>query len=445
MNDLRKLATTVVERARTEGLAGCEVLLTILETRRTTARRSGGTESAVAPRVDVRVWRADGRAGVGDAAGSDLDAALRALSMASGRAGEGAQDPLAGPPERMDVTTRGLQIADLRWDRLENEDRRDVVLSNEEAVRSAARGVTSGGFVYEEQRLTRVYRSSRGVDAVEVGTHYRLAGRARVAGRGGGDVSGEVRSRHFADVATIPLGVELGRRAALLGQVVPLPSEPLPVVLEPRALGVLLPLMMPAFDADAIDAGRSWITPEQARDGAVLGAARLHIIDDAAQPGALETRAFDDRGVGPMPLPLVREGEVGALYLSPRAARARGTRPSGHTRFDGGLWTGNLIVRAGQRSRNMMFPDIGRYLLIDEVLAPTGIDPVRGRLSVPVRVMLGELGAALGTIGTAKLTGTFAQLFGGVVEMASDHERHGAVDASTWVVEGLSLDGLATA
>ncbi len=140
-----------------------------------------------------------------------------------------------------------------------------------------------------------------------------------------------------------------------------------------------------------------------------------------------------------MPLPLIREGTLGALYRSPRSARRYGTRPTGHTRADGSPWPGTLIVRPGGRSRNMMFPDVGRYLLIDELLDLSGVDLVTGALRLPVRVALGEQGQILGGLGNAVLDTTISGLFHAIAEMASDTERHGSVDACTWVIEGLTL------
>jgi hypothetical protein len=32
---------------------------------------------------------------------------------------------------------------------------------------------------------------------------------------------------------------------------------------------------------------------------------------------------------------------------------------------------GNLLLRSGNRSRNMMFPDLGRFLILDASVTPT--------------------------------------------------------------------------
>ena len=76
-------------------------------------------------------------------------------------------------------------------------------------------------------------------------------------------------------------------------------------------------------------------------------------------------RAFDARGVF-LDLPIIREGVVGALYQDTELARELNSRPSGHEGPDG-CWPGNLVLRAGTRSRNMIFPELGPFLLLDDL------------------------------------------------------------------------------
>ena len=140
-----------------------------------------------------------------------------------------------------------------------------------------------------------------------------------------------------------------------------------------------------------------------------------------------------------MPLPLIREGTLGALYQTPRSARLLNGRPTGHALGDGGVWPGNLIIRPGSRSRNMMFPDVGRYFLVDDILDFAGLNLKTGALVLPIRLALGEQGRTLGGLGRATLRGTIFDLFSGIQEMASDTERHGSADVCTWVVTGLEI------
>lgn len=439
MSDLRRWSAQLLERAKGAGASWVEIAIQETTTRVCAGRRDAGRLEGPETLLTVRLGLDDGRVGaVGRLVTAEAQGGAlvdQALSLAR----QAAPDPFEGPAERMDLPTQGLQISDPRLPRLEETDRRDVIAYNEDAARSVSRSVVLGGFVYEELAVRRCVLTSRGQDGLENGSRFRLRGAVRAPGGAGPEVSGLVESRRFADVASMPMGGDLARRALALASPASWPERRMPLVLEPRVLAVLLPVLAMAFDGDRVARGQSFLRSDALDASQEVGSTRLHLVDDACLPGALATRAFDDRGVPPMPLPLIREGTLGALYRSPRSARSRGTRPTGHTRADGSPWPGTLVVRPGSRSRNMMFPDVGRYLLIDEILDLSGVDLASGALRLPVRVALGEQGQVLGGLGEAALDTTITGLFGAIQEMASDTERHGSVDACTWVLEGLSL------
>ncbi len=439
MSEQKRVCTRLLERASAQGASWAEVALEESSARVCLGRKDGPRLSGPDRSVHLRLGLEDGR--VGQAAGPARDEGeLQSLvQQALGRAREASPDALEGPAERMDLPVQGLQIADPRASRLDDADRREVVAFNEDAVRAVSRGLVTLGVTYEERVTQRLVATTRGQEGAETSTRFRLRAVVRPQGHPDMEVSGLVESRRFADVASMPLGTEVGRRALAMSSPASWPERRMPLVVEPRVLATLLPAVAAAFDGDRVESGRSFLRSEALNASQPVGATRLHVVDDASLPGALATRAFDDRGVAPMPLPLIREGMMGALYRSPRSARRHGTRPTGHTRADGSPWPGTLIVRPGARSRNMMFPDVGRYLLIDEILDLSGLDVATGRMCIPVRAALGEQGHILGGLGTAVLDTTITAFFDAISEMASDTERHGTVDACTWVLEGISL------
>lgn len=440
MTDPQRWCTLLVEGARSAGAVWAEAAVWETTTRTCAGRRDPLRGPVHEHKASLRVGTEGGHAALitgsprGEAELSHLP--TRAMAAALGRP----PDPDDGAAERMELPTIGLQISDPRLPRLEESDRRDVIAYNEDAVRGVSKGLTGVSFVYEEQSIRRAVLNSRGQEGLELGTRFRLRGALRHPGKPDTELGASVESRRFADVSSMPLGTDLARRAVANAQPTNRPERALPVVIEPRVLATLLPLIASAFDGDLVDAGKSFIRSAALNASMSLGSTRLHVVDDACLPGALATRAFDDRGVPPMPLPLIREGTLGALYRSPRSARALGTRPTGHARWDGGVWPGNLVVRPGARSRNMMFPDVGRYVLIDDLLDLSGINLATGAIKVPVRLLLGEQGKPIGGLGRGVLDTTIVGLFGALVELANDVERHGSVDASTMVFEGLPIN-----
>lgn len=439
MTDNRQLANQLLVRARSAGAQGAEVSLA----RDSVLRLQGGGRRPTVldggPRVGVHVtMRVYGDGGALGAASGALtsvasadalvDQALHAMAAAE-------PNPLQGPTARYDVMLRGLSMDDPRHEFIDDEMRREVLSTNEDALRHHP-GVTGGGFVYAERRIERLYASSRDIQLAEVGTRYDLSGAVRMTADAAVSYQGALSSRHFADVASVPLGVDLARRALSHSRRAPVPAAGGVVVFDSRAMATLLRSFVLAFDAERVADGTSFVARAMARP---LGSSKVHLVDDAGLTGALQTRAFDERGVPPMALPLIREGEVGSFYLDPEGGRRRDLRPTGHVRADGKLWPGNLILRPGSRTRNMIFPDLGRFLLIDDLPESGGVNLATGALDFQVRPLVYEGTDCLGSAGPMRLRSTVADLLSGVVDLASDHERVAEVDACTVVVEGLSL------
>lgn len=418
MDDRARLVA-VMDRARLAGARASEVL----RVERVSLEQTGARVRPVV-REDiawhVRVFLDGGRTGTGTGPRED-EALDRAVAMAAGAA----EDPLAGPAERMPIRTGGLGIDDHRHTGITEDDRAEILTAIERAFHQG--GVRARSLRYRQVRERRAWMSTRSVEAEEVSTAYEIRAEALL---GDADASSRIASRHFSDVASLPFGAELRRRLEPLARRVAPPAQPVPLVLEPRVMADLMRSLAPAFAADAVQGGNFL--------GSLLGkrlaASALHVTDDAGMFGGLHTRAFDDRGVPPIAVTLLKEGVVHGLYHDPETARASGLRPTGHRLVGGmgstaGLGPSNLIIRPGARTRNVVLAEMKEYLLLDRLPA---IDIRTGRIrgEAPAVVVAGgeRIGAA-----RAVFDVSFAALLAGIQELAADQERSCSVDAPTAV------------
>jgi len=433
----QEITSGVLKAAQYAGMVGCEALVTTSISRTATWQTSAVTGAVVlGPRtvrtLHLRVFTSDDKVGSTQGRvteGENLDA----LVADAAKAAVASKD--AGPAPRLDVPTMGLGIMDRRNDKLADEDRASVV-ENNVAGCGAVQGAEAALVRYTEEIRSRSFASSRGVTLSETGTHYSLTVVARLKDDQGVQISREVASRHFADVASIPLGASLGRQVIRYKDSVALPEEDLPVVLEPQLVAQIMLAAAPAFECKRVAAGESFITgdPDQ-----VLGNTKVHMIDDAARPGGLATRSFDARGVPPMSIPLIREGKAGSLYTDVLTARAADSRPSGHQQEEEKLWMGNLLLRSGNRSRNMMFPDLGRFLNLDASASPTiDLNLRTGKINIEAHTFVSEAGTPEVYAGVQRFETDCISLWSAVHEIGSDQQRHGQVDVSTWILNGLT-------
>ncbi|MSQ00758.1 MAG: hypothetical protein EXR71_02570 [Myxococcales bacterium] len=416
MDDRAELLS-LLDACRAEGARAAEVMHQRFERFLTTGMRVRGAQ------VDeeawtLRLWLDGGRVGV---ATGPARKALVSRAMAA--AHQAPRSEWAGPADRFAPITGPLGNDDRRFGSVEDEDRNEMLGLAERSLNQGP--VSLRRLRYEELRERRSWLSTRDVELSAAATTYTLEAEATL---GPLTLGHRIASRHFSNVASLPFGADLRRRMEQLSRPAPVPDESLPMVLEPRAVASFLRSLAPAFAAPAVGAG-NLLTGKLGRP---LSSTILHVTDDGGLASGLHTWPFDERGVPPIAVPLLKEGVPNSMFHDPESARAAGLRPTGHVR-GGRLQASNLIVRPGSRTRNVILSELRNYLVVDE-LPP--VDLATGR--VFGRVRLGVV-AACERVGTATMVLDLpvSTLLLAVSEVASDQERCGEVDSPSVVCQGL--------
>ncbi len=426
MKESLQIAEQVEQEARASGARAAEVLVTT-DDRVSVSSLRDPVERIRETVVRLRVVADTGRVGVASAPGA-AGLAAAALADAATSASSGALPP------RIDVSTRGIGILDGRHPSLDDEGRREALDWNRDSCAGVAPAVQALEFTYEEVLQTRAYLRSGGRPVAETATRYRLSGTACLQSRPGVVFRAVNTSRNFAEVASQPLGVVLGRRVLRSETALSLPKAPVPVLLSQSVVAELLPRLLRGFRAERVKTG---LGVASRAAGAQVASAQLHVVDDARLPGGFATRSFDDRGVPSIDMPVIKEGHLGAVYQGVECAAAADVRPTGHETFGGGLWMGNLVVRPGSRSRNMLLPDLGRVAEVEELVGPVRVDDQTGAVSFSGHVFLKDVAEDAGYAGVQRMETTVTDLLGAVHKVCSDHERHGIVDTPTWILQGV--------
>ncbi len=423
------IIAVALDHAKAQGAVGAEGYLATWLGRRV---ESDGGRPRVFPdngtRVVGRVYVEGGGTGTWSTTSAEPVALRAAVEDAMDQAWASPKDPFAGPAERYDHDLSGHGLDDPRHDSVSDDDRIEVVRDNLESVRTD--GVRAVSCDYGDRRTVHAFASSRGVSSAYRETSYRL----NVVGesnKGQWRTARTERGRAFATVGSLPFGVGVSRRIEAFVREVGLPSQEYSICLPPRVMAVILAGLAPGFEAAALAAGRSWAAPP-----GPLASHRIHLIDDGSVPGSPRTLAFDERGVPPMPMPVIREGAPAGRYHSPETARLDGVRPTGHV-VNGAVRRSNLILRAGNRSRTQMLGELPWAVLLDRLEG--SIDPVTGQLDAfgPAHVL--ERGKRVGYLPSFRLVGDARKLLLSVAEISSDQERHVDVDCATTVIQGFQL------
>jgi len=382
-------------------------------------------------RAAIRVWAQEGRSAavVGDLATwrGHLERALSAVVKPSAT-------PCIGPYRTLEPLARGLGIDDRRYPMVTSEQRMDVIVSAERDARQADRRIETVGFQYRDQRTRRQYANSLDVQMEEWDTIYHASGTV-CASQADLSLHRSLDTRSFASVASLPFGINLARRmVALLKGRMSLDGE-IRVMMRPRVTAQLFGQITNAL-ADEAQGGQATFLSSTGGEESLFHR-KIHIVDDGALPGGFRTRGFDQRGVASIPLTLVKEGRIDQPLLSLDQAHRLDLQATGHVR-EGRLSTSNILIRTGTRSMNALMAEMDQSVLVLDHLKglDEGIDWKTGDLDCLCSGVVVRRGKHEGVVRNARIVGNLVTVFRQVVDLTSDTERLGHVDAPGMAVDG---------
>ncbi|MCP4804232.1 MAG: hypothetical protein GY913_23520 [Proteobacteria bacterium] len=418
----------ILDETHSAGAAGAEILFE--QTTRARVEATGAEpprlKQSSKDRLRVRLYVEGG--GHADLITDSPEKARARIGATLAKAAKAKANPLAGPADVYPISVRGLGLDDPRHSRLTDEDRLHVVRAGAEACTSSNTRFVKGA--YEDVRLLQSFLSSRGAEAAVSSTTYTVD---LTVASSAHELDFHTVGRAFANVGALPYGAGLVKRLDVLrGKKVSLPTAETAIILPPRVLAWFLARIAPAFCADRVAAKKSFVSKVER-----VGSYRVHMTDDATLHGGPLTVAHDQRGVAPMPVPLLREGLPAGHLHSPETARAvEDARPTGHVR-DGKLRPSNLVVRKGNRSRTQMLGEVPWSVFFDHVHGE--IDLATGDFEVRGPGQLLKSGKPAGVLASSVLSGNVCDLLNGVVEIASDQQRIGHVDCATALIKGFEV------
>ena len=147
------------------------------------------------------------------------------------------------------------------------------------------------------------------------------------------------------------------------------------------------------------------------------------------------------RGLPPKPLTLVCEGVVDQFYYRQNEAERENVQPTGHNGFGNTLWPGNILVKSGRRSLNMILSEEDLTLTCTHLLEPMQFDIKTGDLTCIVGCNLLREGKRRRLQG-GRIQCNILDIFGAIEEIVSTQKRIDYVDASAWVLKGFHLEML---
>jgi predicted Zn-dependent protease len=431
---LRRL-TAMVDLARRQGALGSEFLYTEQSGNGIDMVRGQPLPITVPSTSGLRVstWLEGGRKGV--AVGS-VERGAQLIGASLAEAANAPENAHSGPVGRLAGKVGGLGVFDRRYGALTAPDRQDVLVAAVRTCAAVDRRLQPHGFTYRDRLTTRCFANSKGTQLSETETTYTATGAVRgLLEDGEVEADTVIAARSFSSIASLPFGNNLARRVEALFQEGETLDGPVRVMLAPHACARLFAHLATYFEVRSFMDGTFFLQP----DGPPLHR-KVHLVDDGTLPGGLLSRSFDDRGVKPVPLTLLREGRVEGRFLDPETARRIDSRPTGHE-VGGTRGPSNLVLRSGTRSMNALLSEMGGWSLMIRYLPPLAgaINPRTGKMTCTVSGVVMKGNQAVGAVRNRTLTGDLKEVLAQVVHVASDTDRVCHVDAPGMLVDGFVL------
>jgi PmbA protein len=162
---------------------------------------------------------------------------------------------------------------------------------------------------------------------------------------------------------------------------------------------------------------------------------RVHIEERPFERQGMASAAFDEEGVATRERAIVRAGVVEGYFLSSYSARKLGLQTTGNA---GGHH--NLVVRPGNLDFRGMLREMGRGLLVTELLGH-GVNPVTGDYSRGAAGYWVEGGEIRFPVEEITIAGNLKDMYRGIAAIGSDVLVRSGRSCGSILVERMTIAG----
>jgi PmbA protein len=353
-------------------------------------------------------------------------------------------DETAGLPDASEFATAlpDLNLFDDEIERLTTEEKIELALRAERAAKACSELIVNfdgGGF--DSSAGTSILANSLGFAGEYRGTTCSLVSIpvAAEAGKMQRDYWYDVR-RRLADLdSPEKIGETAARRTLRKLGGKPVPTQQLPVVMEPNIARDLLGDVFHAVSGESIFRKSSFLVGQL---GERIASSKLTVIDDGRIPGAVGSRPFDAEGLATRRTVIIREGVLESYLLNTYTARKLGLRPTGNAgRGLVGAPTveaGNLYVEPGPHTPAEIIKSVSKGLYVTELIG-FGVNIVTGDYSRSASGIWIENGELTFPVQGVTVAGNLKEMLNDIEMIGNDLERRGSVVAPTLLISRMTI------
>lgn len=219
------------------------------------------------------------------------------------------------------------------------------------------------------------------------------------------------------------------------------PTQKVPIVMEPRVARSLIDNIFEAVSGDSIYRGESFLADKL---GQKVASDNVTVIDDATMPGLFGSSPFDDEGVPSRRKVVIENGVLKTWLLNSYTARKLGMRTTGNaTRGitgNAGVGHGNLYLQPGNQTAEEIIASVANGFYVTELIG-FGVNIVTGDYSRGAAGLWIENGKLAYPVSEVTIAGTLQEMLMNVQAIGSDLEFRGSVTAPTLMIREMTVSG----
>ena len=235
--------------------------------------------------------------------------------------------------------------------------------------------------------------------------------------------------RDFAALDAKKIAQEAVDEALFYMDAAPVPSGTYRVIVDRRFLPELLSTLGGVFSADAAQKGMSLLA---GREGEMIAAQCVTLMDDPHMPGGLASSGFDAEGVATQVKAVIENGRLTTLLHNLKTARKAGVKSTGNASKGSyaspvGVAPSNFYFKPGTQTLDELMAAMGSGIVITEVSGlHAGANPVSGDFSLLSKGYIVENGKKGSAVEQITVAGNFYTMLKNIRAVGSDLEFVGS-------------------
>ena len=230
-------------------------------------------------------------------------------------------------------------------------------------------------------------------------------------------------SREFEALSVEKIAGEAVEEALFMLHAAPVPSGTYRAIIHSRCMPDLLGVFSDVFSAENAQKGMSLLA---GKEGEVIAAPCVTLMDDPLLPGGLASRPFDAEGVAARPKAVIENGRLTTLLHNLKTARKAGVKTTGNAAKGGYAGTvevapSNFYLKPGEKSLEQLTAEMGEGLVITDVSGlHAGANAISGDFSLIAQGYTVKNGRKDQPVERITVAGNFYQLLKSIRAVGSD-------------------------